>query len=120
MVDQKKLLEELQDIKAIDDLDRQVNKLWAFALECSAEPSISDVYQTFSQSIETKESVCGHLVYEADRCNLGSVGNLIAGIKDFNAQYFWIDGYGNYSNISDDHMETLMYDIETTIKEATL
>lgn len=122
MFDQKELwedktLEELNNIRAITDFSDQIRKLWNFTGRCDEACNTSSISEILTESIVTKKQVCDTIATEANQGNLASIGCLTEAITDFNADFFYVDGYGNFATITDALMEVLIDDIETCIKE---
>lgn len=94
--------EELMSIKEIGNKDIKASKLYNFLM-------FNNLYD--SCDIATAKEVCDTIFKEAAEENLVSIGILISGITEWAANYFMVDGYGNYSDLTSSHMDDVINDI---------
>lgn len=96
--------EELMSIKDSGNLTQKARKLYYFILDNSE-------FTDYLENLATVKDVCNSIVREAEQNNLASIGISIQGITEWNAEYFKVDGYGNYSDLTNSTMDDLIEDM---------
>lgn len=81
------------------NLDNKVNKLHFFLL-CNNLFDYCDLVNV--------SEVCKTIIKEAEQDNLSAIGVLIHDIHEWSASYFVIDGYGNYSDVTNSHLNDII------------
>ena len=73
--------------------------------------NIDDAIDTATGTIVHKNIILDDINNEVEHNNLASIHNLISSISDFDAEYFGVDGYGNYFTLTNDTLSTVIDDI---------
>lgn len=100
-------IQELEATKEIFDPQEQARKILSIAYDTN----IDDVINTATDTIVSKNVILDDIHNEVEKNNLASVHNLISSITDFEADYFGIDGYGNYYTLTSDSLSTVVDDM---------
>lgn len=102
--------EELMNIKDLGNLTQKARELYHFILDNSE-------FTDYLENLATVKDVCNSIVREAEQNNLASIGISIQGITEWNAEYFKVDGYGNYSDLTNSTMDDLIEDMMNQLDE---
>ena len=68
-------------------------------------------------SIVSADLVCDSIRIAAEKNNLMSIANLVNDITDFSQQFYYEDGYSNYSDLTKDNLECILYDLIKEMEE---
>ena len=104
---EKKLRDLNQSLETGDDLQQIAKTLY-------------DMYnndEITELSIVSADLVCDSIRVAAEKNNLMSIANLVGGITDFSKQFYYEDGYSNYSDLTKDNLECILYDLIKEMEE---
>lgn len=112
MTNLKRLQDTLNTIKSISNVQEQARQLFRFVSD-SGMSSLEDIYY---DNIVRKATVCDDIINSASERNLEAIHNFLMGITDWSAEYFQVDGYGNYATLTSEYLLTLIEDMETELQ----
>lgn len=65
----------------------------------------------YGDGIMMTYQICRDIADLAENNQLTSIHNKISGITDFEAEYYWENGYANYEDLTAGRLECMLYDL---------
>ena len=103
----QQMIHELEDIRKVVDPQEQARRIFNVVYSSN----IDDAIDTATGTIVRKNIILDDINNEVEHNNLASIHNLISSISDFEAEYFGMDGYGNYFTLTNDTLSIVIDDI---------
>lgn len=107
------LLNKLNEIKGISNPQQQAHKIFDFAFASN----IGSIEEMVTDMIVRKGTILDSINNEVNQGNLAGIHILTKDINDWEADYFGVDGYGNYYTLTLDKLSSLIYDMEVELSE---
>lgn len=101
-----KLIEELKEYKNTDErycINRNVNDFMDLIYQ-------NELYD-YTDSIFDENDMVDRLKRELDKGNWATVRDMLSGIRDINESYYFQDGYGNFNNVLNQDINSIVDDI---------
>lgn len=71
----------------------------------------------FAEGIVMTHQICQDIANLAQSQQLTSIHIKISGITDFDAEYYWENGYANYEDLTAGRLECMLYDLISEMEE---
>ena len=110
----QELIEELIDLKEVTNPDRKASTLWNI-VHTEDGMEFAEEYMEFAGVSHVADEIMKRV--DGVVTDLTPLGILIQGITRWEATWFYINGYGNFEDLTDDKLDRMIDDIINNLPE---